>query len=290
MSNALPPIPQDPIEENFKWRDWFRNLGNYIQQAQYGTIVWPITQGGTGASTAAGARNNLGLGTVAVQNSDNVAITGGVIDNTPIGSTIPSTGDFTDVTADTVTATDTITDNLRTNTLTGYLYGNGSGSDVTASPTIPWEDIVDEPYLEAAETSATITLTATPQVLKPTTTVAATNINYDSSTGVFTFPIAGTYSQLIAVNAVASTANQYVYIYAENWNGSTWVVNTNSGKQQVLINNNITQVVLPNPVRRTAGQQVRYMIYSNGTNVQLQTTTLPGTTAIVPAIRIQYAG
>lgn len=145
-------------------------------------------------------------------------------------------------------------------------------------------------YLEVADTSSTINLTATPQVLKPPTTVYSNNINYDSSTGVFTFPYAGTYSQLIAVNAVSSAANQYVYIYAENWNGTSWVVNTNSGKQQILVNNNITQVILPNPVRRTAGQQVRYMIYSNSTHVQLKTTTLPGTTAIVPTIRIQYSG
>lgn len=244
MSTNLPPIPQDPIGESFKWREWLRNLGNYIQTAQSGGSVWSILQGGTGANTASGARNNLGLSDMAVQSSNDVNITGGTMDN--------------------------------------VILGTGC--------TVPWETLVNEPYLEVAETSATISLTTTPQVLTPSTTVASNNINYDSSTGVFTFPIAGTYSQLIAVNAVASSANQYVYIYAENWNGTSWVVNTNSGKQQVLVNNNITQITLPNPVRRTAGQKVRYMIYSNGSSVQLQTTTLPGTTAIVPAIRIQYAG
>jgi hypothetical protein len=39
----------------------------------------PLTEGGTGASTAAGARTNLGLGTMAVQNAGAVAITGGSI-------------------------------------------------------------------------------------------------------------------------------------------------------------------------------------------------------------------
>ena len=43
-----------------------------------GAIV-PISQGGTGATTAAGARTNLGLGTIATQDSDAVAITGGTI-------------------------------------------------------------------------------------------------------------------------------------------------------------------------------------------------------------------
>lgn len=37
----------------------------------------PVADGGTGASTAAGARTNLGLGTMATQNANAVAITGG---------------------------------------------------------------------------------------------------------------------------------------------------------------------------------------------------------------------
>ena len=38
-----------------------------------------MADGGTGASDAAGARTNLGLGTIATQNSNNVTITGGSI-------------------------------------------------------------------------------------------------------------------------------------------------------------------------------------------------------------------
>lgn len=39
----------------------------------------PISEGGTGADNAADARTNLGLGTIATQNADNVSITGGSI-------------------------------------------------------------------------------------------------------------------------------------------------------------------------------------------------------------------
>jgi len=63
-NNLLPPIPQTPIGEEFSWRDWFRNLGNYISVAQTGGSPWTIVQGGTGSNTAAGARANLGISTV----------------------------------------------------------------------------------------------------------------------------------------------------------------------------------------------------------------------------------
>jgi len=43
------------------------------------TGVLPLANGGTGASTASGARTNLGLGTIATQDASNVAITGGSI-------------------------------------------------------------------------------------------------------------------------------------------------------------------------------------------------------------------
>jgi len=59
-----------------------------------------VPEGGTGADTAAGARNNLGLGTIAVQDADAVAITGGAIqgvaiNSSPIGQATPAAGKFT---------------------------------------------------------------------------------------------------------------------------------------------------------------------------------------------------
>lgn len=56
-----------------------------------------VADGGTGASTASGARTNLGLGTIATQDSNNVSITGGSI------SGVTFTGTFTGITSITST-------------------------------------------------------------------------------------------------------------------------------------------------------------------------------------------
>ena len=78
----------------------------------------PVANGGTGATTLTGyvygngtgtmtASTSIpstaitGLGTMSTQNANNVAITGGAIDGTPIGATTVSTGRFSTVTATT---------------------------------------------------------------------------------------------------------------------------------------------------------------------------------------------
>lgn len=61
----------------------------------------PIASGGTGANTAGGARNNLGLGSLSAQNSDSVAITGGAISglSTPLEIASGGTGGTTQIEA-----------------------------------------------------------------------------------------------------------------------------------------------------------------------------------------------
>jgi hypothetical protein len=65
------PIPQNPIGENFVWRDWFQKLSNRV------------------------------FGSIGSQDANAVFITGGVIDNTAIGSTTPASGSFTTLAAST---------------------------------------------------------------------------------------------------------------------------------------------------------------------------------------------
>lgn len=155
-----------------------------------------------------------------------------------------------------------------------------------------YDKVHAQPWIEVADTTtSSIALSTTPTLLIPPTTVSGNGISYDNTTGEFTFSYAGSYGLSLHVNATASAANQYVYIYAENNTGSGWTVNTNSGKLYELTNSNTVQIVYAQSVHRVAGQKVRYKIYSNDVKVSLSTTTLPGSVgAVVPAIRIQYAG
>lgn len=76
-----------------------------------------IADGGTGASDASGARTNLGLGTIATQNSNAVAITGGAISN------VTFSGSFSGMT--TVQA-----DNMLAEVSTGFATSAGAGGSV----------------------------------------------------------------------------------------------------------------------------------------------------------------
>lgn len=118
----------------------------------------PVTlgQGGTGATAAPAARTALGLGTVATQNATAVAITGGTINGATIGATTPSTGVFTNLTAndnvvlgasnaDTVAVNGRITTGLEPNTDNAndigtsgrnWRNGNFSGSISASSATL----------------------------------------------------------------------------------------------------------------------------------------------------------
>lgn len=217
------------------------------------------------------SRTALGLGTMAVQSASSVAITGG----TEAGVSYT---------------------NIKTPGLTGYLYGNDT-SNATASTTVPFSAVSSQPWIEVADVTSSIVLTSTPTILTGTSspaanlaTVSGSGITYDAATGIFTFAYAGSYALTVSVNCTAASSGQSIYWFAENNTGSGWSVNTNSGKSFALINNAQTQVVASNAVHRVAGQQVRYKFYSNNSNVTIATTTLPSSTAIVPGIRIQYAG
>ena len=78
--------------------------GNVSGTSANVTGVVAVANGGTGANSAATARTNLGLGTIATQAADAVAIAGGSVNGTAIGATTPSTGKFTTLAASGITS------------------------------------------------------------------------------------------------------------------------------------------------------------------------------------------
>ena len=67
----------------------------------------PVANGGTGATTAGGARTNLGLGTIATQDSNNITVTGGTLNGAVIGGSTPAA-----ITGTTIVANTGFTGNL----------------------------------------------------------------------------------------------------------------------------------------------------------------------------------
>jgi len=91
-----------------------------------------------------------GLGTMAVQNANAVAITGGTIDNTVIGATTPAAGTFTTITGQTEVLRGT-GQNLITysNTFTNAIWARNNSSVVANTTTAP----------DGSSTASTITFT-----------------------------------------------------------------------------------------------------------------------------------
>ena len=143
---APPPAVSQDINSR-QFRDWFYSI--YALLGQPGQT----------------------LGTMAYQDANSVAITGGAIggvgisgstiNSTPIGQTSAAAGKFTTLEASA---------SLKTDTLTGYLYGNGSGSNVTASTTIPMADVVTGygSFQNTANQTFTTSNTATKIVINTT--------------------------------------------------------------------------------------------------------------------------
>lgn len=124
----------------------------------------PIADGGTAATTAAGARTALGLGTIATQSAAAVALTGGTtdalvqtnvdinsgaIDGTTVGATVPSTGAFT-----TLSSTGNRTESGRVIQTPSALQTLGVGNTVSA----------DAAKVRVISSGGALVITSTPSV------------------------------------------------------------------------------------------------------------------------------
>lgn len=99
MANLLPPIPNDPIQESHGWREWFYNLGRYIEVAQAGGTPWTVPQGGSGGTSFTGYLK--GMGTSAFTASTTIPYTD--ISGAPVAgvlSIVTKTANYTLVSTD----------------------------------------------------------------------------------------------------------------------------------------------------------------------------------------------
>lgn len=274
VTNATCDIPLNALAQAIQT---FLNLGTPIA----------VAYGGTGASTAAGARTNLGLGTMATQNSSSVSISGGSVDGTTVGAGSPSTGAFTTLSASSTVSgtgfstylasppaiggtspnTGAFTNLSSSGTVSGTGFSTylasppaiggtspaaGSFTNLSSSGTVSGTGfstyLASPPAIggtsPAAGSFTTLSssgnakvisgnaggqsvATATITVVTTWTTTLNTASAFNSSTGVFTAPVAGQYlvSSTLALSGPTWTAGNVVQVVI-NKNGSTYKIGT----------------------------------------------------------------
>lgn len=77
----------------------FTSSGTATMAALTLSSALAVASGGTGATSAGDARTNLGLGSIATQDANNVGLSGGAIDGTVIGGSTAAAGTFTTLNA-----------------------------------------------------------------------------------------------------------------------------------------------------------------------------------------------
>jgi len=155
-----------------------------------------LADGGTGASDASGARTNLGLGTIATQNSNNVAITGGSVSGVTFAGTfsgitaITSDSFFTSAVAAglTLTANDLLADGTDTNI------------DIDLIPKGTGEVNISKVDIDAGTIDGTTIGSSSVSTIKGSTVLATQEVGYTTGAG-------GTVTQLTS-RTTGVTLNQ----------------------------------------------------------------------------------
>lgn len=138
-----------------------------------------LADGGTGASDASGARTNLGLGTIATQNSNSVSITGGSITN------VTFTGSFSGITSITSDSFATSAAAAGVTLTNNDLLADGTDTniDIDLIPKGTGEVNISKVDIDAGAIDGTTIGASSASTVKGTTIEATTSIGYATGTG-----------------------------------------------------------------------------------------------------------
>ena len=191
-----------------------------------------LADGGTGASDAAGARTNLGLGTIATQASNNVNITGGSITG------VVFTGSFTGITS--ITSTGFYTDDLAAGlTLTGndlLADGTDTNIDINITPKGTGEVNLPKVDIDSGAIDGTTVGATTAASVRGTTVTATTSMGYPTGTGG-TVTQATSKSTGVTLNKITGQITMNAAALAQNTTVSFTMTNSFIGANDLLIVN-----------------------------------------------------
>jgi hypothetical protein len=185
--------------------------------------VLPVSAGGTGASAAAAARTNIGATTVGANlftltnpgaitfprfNADNTvsALSASAFRTATTSAVSGANNDITSLTGLT-TALTVAQGGTGAATLTGYVKGAGTAV-MTASSTIPYNDLAGRAWINASSTLDQTGSTSTATAFTMNTGTTGTGITVNASTQI-TFTAAGTYMLTPSIQFANSGATDY---------------------------------------------------------------------------------
>jgi len=138
-----------------------------------------VADGGTGASDASGARTNLGLGTIATQNANNVNLTGGSI------SGVTFTGSFSGLTLieSTTLATSAAAAGVNLNGNTLAADGTDTNIDINITPKGTGEVNLPKVDIDSGVIDGTSVGATTASTVRGTTVLATQAVGYTTGAG-----------------------------------------------------------------------------------------------------------